>query len=79
MKTNELRTLLFYLAKWTRKNQEKIKHKVRAKHFLEDMSYILHWLDDERINNKVQVWRNQSVIEIINRLYGLKKLQGDKE
>jgi len=73
MNSRELMNVLLYLDKWTRRNKSKITHPIRAKHFLEDMSYVLHWLDDESINAKVQQWRNQSVLRIVKKIYGIKK------
>jgi len=75
MNRKELMSLLLYLNKWTRRNQDKIKHKVRAKHFLEDMSYVLHWLNDEKVNKKIQSWRNESMIKTIKKLYGIETSQ----
>lgn len=72
MKAKELRDFLLCLDKWTRRNKDRIKHKVRAKHFLEDMCYVLHWLDDERVDKKIQGLRDQSILKTIKRLYGIK-------
>lgn len=73
MNVKELKSLLLHLDRWTRKNKHKIKHKVRAKHLLEDMSYVLHWLNDEKVNKKIQGWRNESIPKTIAKLYGIKK------
>ncbi len=73
MKINELKDFLLYMDKWVRHNQDKITKKVRAKHFLEDVSYMVHWLDDERVNPTIQRWRHESMPKHLVKLFGIKK------
>jgi len=73
MKIEELRTMLFGLSKWVRYNQSKISKKVRTKHFLEDMSIIVHWLNDERVSPTIQRWRHESIPKSLTKLFGIKK------
>ena len=77
MKIEELRSFLLYLDKWVRYNQDKITKKIRTKHFLEDISLIVHWLDDERVNLKIQKWRHESIPKSLIKIFGLKKKQED--
>ena len=73
MKSEELKELLLYLDKWARKNRDKITRPVRAKHFLEDMSFILHWLDDKRANPRIQRWRHESIPKQIKEIFGIRE------
>lgn len=72
MKINELRRFLLDLDKWVRKNPHKIGKPIRTKHFLEDMSFIVHWLDDERVNLKIQTWRHESIQKSLVKIFGIK-------
>jgi len=73
MKVKELRGFLLGLSYWVRHNPSKITKKVRAKHFLEDVSYVIHWLDDERINPTIQRWRHESIPKSLVKLFGIKQ------
>jgi len=71
--TKELTEMFLGLEKWTRRNKDKITRPIRTKHFLEDVAYLIHWLDDDSINPKIQQWRNQSIPKHLIKLFGLKK------
>ena len=75
MKIEELKELLLFLDKWSRHNKDKIKHPNRAKHFLQDMSYVIHWLDDKRVNPTIQRWRHESAPKTICKLFGIKSAE----
>lgn len=70
MKIDELRNLLLYLDKWVRKNPDKITKRIRTKHFLEDMSIIVHWLDDKKVSSTIQEWRHESVPKHLAKIFG---------